>query len=54
MLGFPMYALKHSGKLRKKHRLPNRMQSGVVVIFGHQMIRRHRALRRRFAGVSYL
>ena len=54
MLGFPMYALKYSGKLRKKYGLPDRMQSGVVVVFGYSKVRYHRALKRRFAEVKYL
>jgi nitroreductase/NAD-dependent dihydropyrimidine dehydrogenase PreA subunit len=54
MLGFPMYVLKYSGKLRKKYGLPDKMQAGVVVIFGHSKVHYHRALRRRFAEVRYI
>jgi nitroreductase/NAD-dependent dihydropyrimidine dehydrogenase PreA subunit len=53
-LGFPMYVFKYSGAVRRKYGLPERMQSGLVVIFGHPKVRYHHAIRRRFAEVIRL
>jgi ferredoxin len=54
MLGFPMYVFRYSGKMRRKYGLPEKMQPGVVVIFGHPAVHFRRALRRRFAEVKYI
>jgi nitroreductase/NAD-dependent dihydropyrimidine dehydrogenase PreA subunit len=54
MLGFPMYVFKYSGRIRRKYGLPEQIQPGIVVIFGHPATRYHRAIRRRFAEVRYL
>jgi ferredoxin len=52
MLGFPGPMLKNNRKLRKKYGLPNRLQPGIVVIFGYPAIKYRKAVTRRFAGVN--
>jgi hypothetical protein len=54
MLGFPAYAIQYHRKLRAKYNLPQKIQPGIVVIFGYPALRHSRALKRRFAQVQYL
>jgi nitroreductase len=53
MLGFPGLIFKYDKNLRKKYGLPNGMQPGVFVIFGHPDITYRNAIRRHIAGVEY-
>ena len=50
-LGFPGPVLQHSGKLRKKYGLPERIQPGMCLAIGHPVLKFHRGLRRRFVDV---
>jgi nitroreductase/NAD-dependent dihydropyrimidine dehydrogenase PreA subunit len=54
MIGFTGYALKYSKKLKRKYKLPDRMQPGICVIFGYPAFTYQKALRRHFAEVRYL
>jgi len=54
MLGFPGPLLKNSRKLRRKYNLPDRLQPGIVVIFGYPAIKYRKAVTRRFAEVHRL
>jgi nitroreductase len=53
MLGFPGYVLQVHRKLRAKYHLPQKIQPGIVVVFGYPALRHARALKRRFAQVQY-
>jgi ferredoxin len=52
MLGFPGPMLKNSRKLRKKYNLPDRLQPGIVVVFGYPALKYRKSVKRRFAGVT--
>jgi len=54
MLGFTGYAMKYSKKLKRKYRLPNKIQPGICVIFGYPAFNYHKTLRRRFAEVRVM
>jgi len=54
MLGFTGYAMKYSKRLKRKYKLPNKMQPGICVIFGYPAFNYHKALRRRFAEVRQI
>jgi len=51
VLGFPGPVLQHSGKLRRKYGLPERIQPGMCLAVGHPVFKFRRALRRRFVDV---
>lgn len=51
MLGFTGYAMKYSKKLKRKYKLPNKMQPGIAVIFGYPAFSYRRSIKRRFAEV---
>lgn len=52
VLGFPGSAFKNSAKARKEYHLPQKIQPGLMVIFGHPKYSNGHAIRRRFASVS--
>ena len=54
MLGFTGYAVKYSKKLRRKYKLPAKIQPGICVIFGYPAFNYQKALRRRFAEVRQI
>jgi nitroreductase len=54
MLGFTGYAVKYSKKLRRKYKLPAKIQPGICIIFGYPAFNYHKALKRRFAEVRQM
>jgi hypothetical protein len=54
MLGFTGYAVKYSKKLRRKYKLPAKIQPGICVIFGYPAFNYQKALKRRFAEVRQM
>ncbi len=54
MLGLPGYVAKYSKDLRRKYALPEKIQPGLAVIFGHPKYKLRHALQRRFAEVRYV
>lgn len=52
MLGFPGYVFQYSGKIRKKYRLPQKIQPGLMVIFGTPKYQNRNAIRRRLREVT--
>lgn len=52
MLGFPGYAFQYSSQARRKYHLPQKIQPGLMVIFGYPAYQNRNAIRRRFREVS--
>lgn len=52
MLGFPGYIFQYSRKARQKYHLPEKIQPGLLVIFGYPAFRNRKALRRTFRQVN--
>lgn len=53
MIGTIAPFLKYSRKLREKYGIPPKNRQGIMVIFGYQAIKFHKAVRRSFAGVYF-
>lgn len=52
MLGFPGYIFQYSRKARQKYHLPEKIQPGLMVIFGYPAFRYRKAIRRTFREVN--
>ncbi|NTW28151.1 MAG: 4Fe-4S binding protein [Coriobacteriia bacterium] len=52
MLGFAAYPATYSKAIRKRWGLPDRIQPGIMVIFGHPAIAKRHGVRRRFARID--
>lgn len=52
ILGFPGYIFKYSRKARQKYHLPEKIQPGLMVIFGYPVYRYRKSLRRTFREVN--
>ncbi len=52
MLGFPGYVFRYSRKARQKYHLPEKIQPGLMVIFGYPALRNRRSIKRTFREVN--
>jgi nitroreductase len=54
VLGFPGPLMKQNGKLRKKYRLPEKIQAGMCLAIGHPAVKFRRGLRRRLCEQRFV
>jgi nitroreductase/NAD-dependent dihydropyrimidine dehydrogenase PreA subunit len=54
MLGFPMYFVHYDKRIRRQFQFPEKVRSGLVVIFGYPAVKYHQGIKRRFADVKIL
>jgi ferredoxin/nitroreductase len=53
MIGTVGFCVKYSKKLKKKYGIPQKIQMGIMVIFGYPQVKHRKAINRRFAKVNF-